>query len=35
MKIGRVISIAGNANPLSLSGISFDAPAPLLSVTEM
>ena len=34
MNIGRVISIVGNANPLSWSGISFDVPAPLLSVTE-
>ena len=34
MKIGRVISIAGNANPLSWSGISFDVPAPLLSINE-
>ena len=34
MKIDRVISIAGNANPLSWSGISFDVPAPPLNVTE-
>ena len=31
---GRVIGIAGNANPLSWSGISFDVPAPLLSIVE-
>ena len=30
----RVISIAGNDSPLSWSGISFDIPAPLLSIDE-
>ena len=34
MKNGRVISIAGNASPLSWSRISFDVPAPLLSINE-
>ena len=33
-KIGRVISIAGKTNPLSRSEISFDVPAPLLSIIE-
>ena len=31
---GRVISIAGNTSPISWSGISFDVPAPPLSLTE-
>ena len=34
MKIGRVISIAGNVNPLFCSGISFDVPAPLLRINR-
>ena len=34
MKIGRVISIVGNMNPFSRSGISFDVPAPLLRINE-
>ena len=34
MKNGRVISISDNASPLSWSGISFDAPALLLSINE-
>ena len=31
---GKVISIAGNATSLLLSGSCFDVPSPLLSITE-
>ena len=34
MKIGRVITIADDSRPLSLSGISFDVPAPLFFIAE-
>ena len=34
MKIGRVISIADNASPLSWSGISFDVTAPQFGIIE-
>ena len=30
----RVIAIAGNDNPILWSGISFEVPAPLLSIGE-